>query len=124
MSNGRNRGKTKDEYVKDMLEVMGEATRILKNGGFLAIFFNARGQLSWKYLLNLDGIAADIEFIGCFPMAYSAGSVVQDNREGSLKSDYILIYQKKSKISDSWHRLDALRKIQGWTETFPMVKGV
>ena len=55
---------------------------------------------------------------GCFPMQYSAHSVVQDNRKGALKYDFILIYQKVSDISDK-KQYDALESLPGWIKEFP-----
>ena len=65
---------------------------------FLVLFFNADNKESWSAIKNIK----KFKFIGCFPMNYSANSIVQDNRKGSMKSDYVLIYSKskESKITN------------------------
>ena len=50
-------------------------------------------------------------------MNYSAKSVIQDNREGSLKSDFILIYQKSG--IDDLEKLKPLLEIPEWSVEFP-----
>ena len=47
-------------------------------------------------------------------MNYSANSIVQDNRKGSMKSDYVLIYSKskESKITN-------IKNIKGFSNSLP-----
>lgn len=118
VSNAKERNKGKQEYVNDMLEFMQHSSNILKSGGFLAIIFNARDTLSWTYLQHIKQRAPRLRYLGCFPMKYSAGSVVQDNRKGALKNDFILVYQK---VPDNGSDRSAcmLESIRGWQTTFP-----
>ena len=52
-------------------------------------------------------------------MNYSANSVVQDNRVGSLEGDYVLIFKKTGHRSDDFNPLDSLKSIRGWSNDFP-----
>ena len=118
VSNARERKKGKQEYVHEMLEFMRNAHDVLKPGGFLAIIFNARDALSWEYLKKIEQTVPYLKYLGCFQMNYSAGSVVQDNRKGALKNDFILVYQKASN-TDSRDISMVLESINGWMKEFP-----
>lgn len=91
VSNAKERNKTLEKYNKDMSLFLKECYRVLSKDGLLVVFFNAKDIESWSFLEN----AEQFEYIGCFPMNYSANSIVQDNRKGSMKSDYVLIYGKE-----------------------------
>lgn len=118
VSNAKERRKTKEEYSNSMIQLMNEAKRIICKGGFLAVYFNARDSKSWDYLRPVENDKI-IKYLGCFPMKYSAGSVVQDNRKGALKNDYILVYMKNDCRHDSYERIDKLREIPYWNNQFP-----
>lgn len=118
VSNAKERHKNKKAYIHDMLRFMQNAYNVLKVGGYLAIIFNARDLLSWEYLKITQQEMPLLCYRGCFPMQYSAHSVVQDNRKGALKYDFILIYQKVSDISDK-KQYDALESLPGWIKEFP-----
>jgi SAM-dependent methyltransferase len=92
-----------------------EVGRILKHDGVFLLYFNARDKESWKFLESLKSIG-NLEFSGAFPMEYSANSVVQDNRKGGLKHDYILIMKNKHSHVLSNHEFG---KIPGWLTSFP-----
>jgi adenine-specific DNA methylase len=94
VSDAKERGKSKTVYNEDMQEFFLQATRVLKRGGYIALFFNARDSESWEYLRRIEKTSNSLTFIGCFPMNYSATSVVQDNRKGAMKNDFIFIYRK------------------------------
>jgi DNA methylase len=49
---------------------------------------------------------------------YSANSVVQDNRNGSLKTDFALIYSKPVAFSDTAN-LNGITQFPGWSSNFP-----
>ena len=59
----------------------------------------------------------ELEFTGAFPMEYSAKSVVQENRVGGLKQDYILVMKHKS--SKNINR-KYFYNIPGWIEELPV----
>ena len=48
-------------------------------------------------------------------MEYSANSVVQDNRKGAMKSDYVLVFNH----SRTQKSLNIFNKINGWTSDKP-----
>jgi hypothetical protein len=59
---------------------------------------------------------ADIAYCGCFPLIYSAASVVQDNREGALRTDYGLVFART--VNAAYPLAD----IPGWMFTLPTPK--
>jgi len=119
VSNALERNKDRVTYTKEMEEFFVGAVRALRNGGTMAILFNARDSESWSYLRSLQRRTNLIEFRGCFPMLYSARSVIQDNRKGALKYDYVLIYQKRSNSRTVHSRWKILTKLDGWSRTLP-----
>lgn len=118
VSNAKERKKGKQEYIHDMVEFMQHSSNILKSGGFLAIIFNARDTLSWTYLQHIEQWVPHLKYLGCFPLKYSAGSVMQDNRKGALKHDFILMYQK-TPHHENGSCIRMLESITGWQTTFP-----
>jgi hypothetical protein len=54
-------------------------------------------------------------------MNYSAGSVVQDNRAGGLKKDYVLVYGKQASPAVVKKYRAKLSKYQGWSTELPEV---
>jgi 16S rRNA G966 N2-methylase RsmD len=119
VSNARERCKAKDTYAQEMEEFFLDASHVLSDGGTLAILFNASNSDSWGYLEALQRKSDSLRFRGCFPMVYSARSVVQDNRTGALKHDYVLIYEKFSKNRASENRWKKLSDIDGWSSSLP-----
>jgi len=117
VSNAKERNKKKSEYVEKMKLFIGESSRILTDDGILLIYFNASDRQSWQFLEILD-TSADLQFIGTFPMEYSANSVVQDNRKGGMKTDYVLVLKKRGHSIDFQYELD---KISGWSASVPQI---
>jgi len=118
VSNAKERLKSKSIYNSEMTEFFLETARVLKNDGYIALYFNARDEESWQYLKCIETTSGTLKFIGCFPMVYSATSVVQDNRKGAMKSDYVIVYRKSNETNG---RIlpDFLTKIANWSATFP-----
>lgn len=119
VSDAKGRNKKQAVYVVEMLALIKKATRVLKAGSFLALLFNARDEESWEFLQIINRDAKDLNFYGCFPMFYSAMSVVQDNRKGSLKNDYVLLFRKeggKHKLDDL---LTSLKGLPQWSFEYP-----
>jgi hypothetical protein len=54
-------------------------------------------------------------------MTYSAGSVVQDNRSGALKHDYVLVFVPSRGSNQSEFVRGLLRSLPNWTEQIPKV---
>ncbi|MEH1858534.1 MAG: DNA methyltransferase [Nostoc sp.] len=119
VSNARIRLKDKKLYLHEMTEFMQTATRILKPSGILALFFNARDAASWKFLKEVIPSSDKLQFQGLFPMDYSANSVVQDNRKGGLKNDFVLIYQKPGKEDNI--KLEFLENLPNWSKEIPNI---
>jgi hypothetical protein len=118
VSNARGRNKSKTVYSADMEIVLQQAIRVLKPGKFLAVLFNARDTESWTSLSAKVSLAPNLCYRGCFPLNYSANSVVQDNRKGSLKTDFVLLYQKGG--VDTGVLPLSLQGLPDWSERFPI----
>jgi len=121
VSNAKERRKGLAKYNQSMKEFVALAGRVLKWGRFMVILFNARDPLSWEYLraLSDDRGESALEYRGHFPISYSARSVVQDSRKGSLKTDLALVFQKLGGTSAGAHLLREVRCIGGWLDTLP-----
>ena len=85
----------------------------------MAVMFNARSKSYWNSLNELEKTTR-LEYVGCYPMEYSAGSVVQDNRKGGLKTDYVLIYGKNMNSSQKKNIESVFRMINDWSANHPM----
>ena len=98
-----------------MTRFLNIAGRKLRYGGFLVLFFNARTEESWRFFKNFSAGAgsAGMTYCGCFPLVYSASSVVQDNRDGALRTDYGLVFSRSANAGRS------LVNIPGWASTMP-----
>lgn len=122
VSNAKERPKSKINYNAEMIEFFVDTCRVLKPNGHIALYFNARDEKSWQYLKTIEKISDALKFVGCFPMSYSATSVVQDNRKGAMKSDYIIIY-KKRQSKDEYLLSSVFKNLPGWSSQFPAKKG-
>jgi len=116
VSNAPSRGKDKNTYNHSMVEFLEGAVRVLNSGGLLALMFNARDDKSWTYFRNFINGQSPIRYLGAFPIKYSAGSVVQDNRSGALKHDHILVFVKGTPRVEIEDRLAG---ITGWQVEMP-----
>jgi len=118
VSNAKERGKRMFAYNESMSRFLGIASRKLSDSGFLVLFFNSRTKDSWKFLTSFSGTAnsAGLAYCGCFPLVYSAASVVQDNRERALRTDYGLVFSHSAVAANS------LADIPGWSVTLPTPK--
>ena len=121
VSDARERRKGVAEYNQAMRKFLALTGRVLREGHFMIILFNARDSLSWEYLNAFRQESAEglLEYKGYFPLSYSAGSVVQDSRNGSLKKDLALVFQKRGADNSDMDRVRKLRCIEGWSDTLP-----
>ncbi len=117
VSNAKDRGKNKEQYFVAMSRFVVEVGRTLVPGGVFALMFNARDNDSWKFYDIIEKTSG-LKFQGYFEVAYSANSVVQDNREGSLQ-DYVLIFQKPPTGSSALDRLKILKDLPNWKSECP-----
>ncbi|MDR2797614.1 MAG: DNA methylase [Treponema sp.] len=115
VSNAKERKKEKMNYINDMSKFIRESERILKKEGVFLLYFNARDKESWKFM-EIIKTSSDLEFFGAFPVEYSANSVVQDNRKGGMKTDYILIMKHKGSCILNLYDFD---RIPGWISVLP-----
>lgn len=124
ISNAKERQKTNESYSKNMANFFDGVSRILNKDGYLVVLFNTSKVEEWSifepwFLAKESGNQLPLRYLGHFPCLYSAGSVVQDNRQGSLKSDYGLVFDKSDKGKQFENHLSALRKIYGWSTEPP-----
>ncbi len=119
VSNAKSRAKDIEQYNKDMQEIMVQIFRVLKPGGILALIFNSADPKYWDFIYNSTEEQKDINFIGSFPMHYSAASLVQDNRKGALRQDYVLIYAKTNEVNEIDNLFD-YSYIPGWSDSMPI----
>lgn len=118
VSNAAERGLMVEHYAGQMKHVFQLAGQVLSPTGRLAIMFNSRSDLEWEALLAATE-AGQFDFCGCFPMTYSAGSVVQDSRAGALKQDYILIFAPTRNANLRTEIRRQLGNLPGWSEYVP-----
>ena len=118
VSNAKERGKDISAYNRKLASIFHECSRVLEKDGVLAIMFNARSTDYWDNLCELE-ISSDLVYLGCYPVAYSAGSILQDNRRGGLKTDFVLLYGKSMNKEDQVPIIDAFRSTNGWTTQHP-----
>lgn len=111
ISNARERNKNRTLYIIQMQQIMKEFERIIQDDGYICVQFNARDNESWKFLDKSNGLV----YRGCFPLEYSAASIVQDNRKGAMKNDFILIFQSKG----SRNQITKFIDIPNWSSDFP-----
>ncbi len=120
VSNAKERNKKKSSYIEDMKILISESSRILKDDGLFLLYFNARDKQSWRFMEILE-TNSDLCFVGAFPMEYSANSVIQDNRAGGMKTDYVLVMKHKNKDFFSENELS---EIPGWINTVPKIDSI
>ena len=118
ISNAKKRAKDKAAYNTKLASIFLECNRVLKMGGVMAVMFNARSADHWESLHELESETV-LRFVGCYPMEYSSGSVVQDNREGGLKSDYVLLYAKNASDTLIKTISDEFKGVESWSIKLP-----
>jgi hypothetical protein len=118
VSNAKERGKTKKTYSAELGKTLHDMSRILRTNGFLVLVFNARSAEDWQGLtqhMETGNDKSPLKCLGRFPVYYSAGSVVQDNREGGLKHDFAMVFTKSGCDKDTMSvQLKKLRRTPGW----------
>ncbi|WP_062306829.1 DNA methyltransferase [Polynucleobacter sinensis] len=91
-TNAKGREQISREYESRMLRFYEAAKNKLADDGYFVLIFNSTKKDEWK---AIEAAQNYFDYLGVLPAYYSAGSVVQDNRKGSLKSDLILMFSKK-----------------------------
>jgi len=120
VSNATERGNTSKLYTERMKRIFQMAERALAPDGRLAIMFNSRSEKEWEDFISAIE-AGRFHFCGCFPMTYSAGSVVQDSRSGALKHDYVLVFVPFQYSNQSQAVRERLRNLPNWADQIPKV---
>jgi adenine-specific DNA methylase len=128
ISNAKERNKTPDAYRAAMLEFLGRVQRVLSPSGILVVLFNSREEREWDAFRaacgrRQTGDRGLLQYLGHFPCRYSAGSVVQDNRKGSLKHDLALVFVRSDLGLSNHAGLSRLRRIAGWSCELPCKLG-
>ena len=117
VSNAKARKKSKEEYLADMRKILSESSRILTKDGYLLLYFNARDKDSWNFFDVIEE-QSKLVYLGAFPMEYSVNSVIQDNRRGAMKYDYVLVFNH----SKNEQTLSMFNKIKGWSNDKPFME--
>lgn len=118
VSNAKARGKDVNAYNRKLAAILRQCARVLKNNGVLAIIFNARSVSHWDSLRELES-GLRLEYLGCYPLVYSAGSILQDNRSGGLRTDFVLLYGKRMSEEFRNRTRDTFCRVAGWTLSYP-----
>jgi hypothetical protein len=118
VSDAKERGKDILAYKKKLASIFHECSRILEKNGVLAFMFNTRSTHYWDSLHELE-TTSSLVYLGCYPIAYSAGSILQDNRKGGLKTDFVLLYGKSMSEEYRSRVIDTFRITDGWTTCHP-----
>ncbi len=124
ISNAKERGKTSDSYRESMMEFLSQVPRVLSPDGVLVLLYNSSEAEEWEAFRAVceggaNGDASGLHYLGIFPCNYSARSVVQDNRKGSLPNDLALVFCKSASFSSNGHFLRKLERIPDWSAELP-----
>ena len=93
VSNAPSRNKNKCEYFTRLRSALSQMRRVLKPNGKLTLAFNSLDNETW---LQLTRIFSELgfAFTQADTMSYSAGSIVQDNRQKGLTNDLLITWEK------------------------------
>ena len=95
VSESKDRTKNLDNYNMLLKEALKQIERVLKPNKYFSFMFNSIDDDTWIDLVNLlNSFSFDLEKVET--LGYSANSVVQDNREGGLKTDFIFTFKKNT----------------------------
>ena len=94
-SNSSKRKKSLSNYLEKFEEVIEQTGRVLKDGGVFILIFNTTDAEVWSSIKKFIGQHKNnLQYLGRFSADYSAGSVVQDSRDGSLVNDWCLVISR------------------------------
>nr|MDO8119150.1 hypothetical protein [Candidatus Sigynarchaeota archaeon] len=94
ISNSTERAKTREQYANLLHVVFRHVERVLKAGHHFTLIFNSLDDETWRVLFSYLSTST-FEITAVEGLGYSANSVVQDSRQGALKSDIIFTFEKK-----------------------------
>ena len=115
--------KNTDNYNKLLGKAFAEVSRVLKPGRYFSLAFNCLDDNTWIDILNLF-VTCGFEIQDIVPLEYSATSVIQDNRNNALKTDFVLTFKntgnkKNSKIVFKNNKVDLNRDIEAILKNNP-----
>lgn len=93
ISEAKTRNKGQQDYIARLKIAFVELYRVLKPQKFFSLAFNSLDDETWLSVLNAC-TDAGFEIHEITPLAYSAGSVVQDTRKNALKTDFVITWKK------------------------------
>lgn len=98
VSEAKERKKETAQYAEMMNDAVAEIKRVLIPNKYFSLAFNSLDDDEWLSMLNLcvrNGfLLTDIR-----PLDYSATSVVQDNRNNALKTDFVITYLNSNEMN-------------------------
>lgn len=108
VSGSKERQKDQEDYNKLLKDTFLEIYRVLKPGKKFTLMFNSLDDETWISIINsLNEIGFKLKKIET--LSYSANSVVQDNRETGLKTDFVLTYEKTTFPLNNIYLLNGLK---------------
>ena len=124
VSNAQIRQKSPEKYLDSMREFLNQVLRTLSRTGYFVLIFNVRQTNWWSAFHELmapsnGDIRPPLSFLGYFPCKYSAGSIVQDNRQGSLNSDYAIVFGRPN--IDHSGKMRDVASVPGWCSVIPSI---
>ncbi|MHB8546660.1 MAG: DNA methyltransferase [Nitrosotalea sp.] len=93
ISGAKDRNKDIENYNLLLGRTLQEIQRVLKPNRYFTLIFNSKDKNTWDDLFRIIK-ASNLKIYKITTMGYSANSVIQDNRKGALKSDYVLTFKK------------------------------
>jgi DNA modification methylase len=105
ISGSKDRLKNAEEYNHQLNIVFKEIYRVLKSGKKFTLLFNSLDDNTW---INIVESLNEIGFklIKIETLGYSSTSVVQDNRDAGLKTDFVLTYEKANQLPQKIYLLN------------------
>ncbi len=93
ISESKDRKKNLENYNTLLKESLNQIDRVLKPNKYFSFMFNSIDDETWINMVNLlNSFSFDLQRVET--LGYSANSVVQDNRDGGLKTDFIFTFKK------------------------------
>jgi len=93
VSEAKDRNKDVHNYTEMMNLSLLEIKRVLKPDKYFSLAFNSLDDETWFALLNMC-VKSGFHVVDIYPLEYSATSVVQDNRQNALKTDFVITCRK------------------------------
>lgn len=110
VSDAKSRDKTVANYNLLFKSILLEISRVLKPEKKFTLIFNSLDDKAWLSIIEIIH-HSDLELIEISTMAYSANSVIQDNRKRGLETDFVLNFSKTSKKLPKLHTLNETEEI-------------